>query len=461
MENVGQFGIYDEVPFLDKVQRFLNQVLTLLFMNNPAVMVREIGSIIFMSVIVSRDARLHSSSREFRIALITVLIVAFAAWGRWILAEFMGPLIARLAYGSNVFGVLGGVPSRTFFTAVKGAFHIDYEFHEEDQKTVILFCGADRELVKLGLRENYEELNKERPAGAAPPPDFEEIWTRNILPIRTQVGPNRFVTYGEVIASGNIGVTVEAPRLMNVSVLVAPIIGIMQLTMVYLLARLLDGQTTLLTVIQVTLFLNLLLALVIFNYHAHQSTELPLTFLEQPGITEQLQEDINTLTGRVLRPKKITMKKGYLGLIQGYFSVLVMSAAFLNTLSTFLLVGIVLALTHFWQPAAMQAISPWYWQFSQGLLLVAAGMVLTYHAVFLILRNFKMLLAPIVSGLIVVVVPYACIYLAGGHVDFSEAKNSIIAVITGAGALLATAISSSVKKAMGSGDDDGKSKDES
>ncbi len=454
MENARDLGIYSEVPFLDKVQRGLTAALAALFANRVALFLWDIVFIVFMSAIVSHEARASSASRSFRMILLTLLLTVFVAWGV-VLWRFVGPLVERLAFGLPVFGQLGGLPSRTFFTAMKCACAIDYTFRPDEQQTAKRFCEVDRELVKQTLGLKFQAVSVQSPSL----PPFDEVWNDKILKLWAMVSPSRFVTYGDLISSSNIGMTIEAPRLISVSQLVAPLIKIIEMIMVFLLARFLDGHVSLLTVIQVGLFLDLSLSLVLFNYHAHQSSEFPISFLVQADLTEDLKENIKALAGRVLHPKKITMRTGYLSLIQGYFSALVVSGGLLNALSMFLLVGIVLGLSYLWRPASFGAILPWYEHFSLGLLLVTAGLILAYHLMFLILRNFKTLLAPIVGGVIAVAVPYACIYLAGGHVDFTQAKNNLVAVFTGAGTILATVIASRVKKVMGS-DGEEKGKDE-
>lgn len=457
MENARDLGIYGEEPFLNKLQRGLTVVLRILFANPLALLLWDIVFVVFMAVIVSREARAHSPSQAFRVTVMVILVVIFTLWG-YLLSRYLAPLAERLAFGPPIFRKLGGLQSKTFFTAVKCAHAIKFKFSPEDSAVANEFCRVDQELVQQSLRSKYLATPSAQGVSGTPA-DFDEIWSR-ILGIRIKVGPNQFVTYGETLTTNDLGFTMEAPKLQSVSSLVAPLIKLIQMIMVYLLCRFLNGQANLLTVVQVGFFLSLVLSLILFNYHAHQNANIPISFAALEGLTEDLRNRMKALAGRILRPKKIAIKKGYLGLIQDYFSAVLAVVTPINALSTLLLVGIVLLLALVWQPAILSRILPWYKDFSIGLFLVAAGLIATYHLTFLILRNFRLLVAPIAAGVLIVVLPYAFTYLATGRANLNQFRNELIAVFTGLATTLTTTISSRVKKALVGDDEEKKDRKE-
>jgi hypothetical protein len=210
-----------------------------------------------------------------------------------------------------------------------------------------------------------------------------------------------------------------------------------------------DGRLQLLTVAQFSLFLCLIVCLILFLYHAHQNATLTLFGnLLSLNLSEELKQRAKLFEGLKIRPAKVLVTKRYLTLIQNYFGELIALITLLNTASSLLIVGVVLLVTKLWHPASFRAILPWYREFSVCLLFIPLGLLATYFLMFVILRNLKLVLAPLVLGLLTVLIPYAFTYLIGGSVDIGQVRNSVVAIFTGLGATLATVVASRMKKVM-------------
>ena len=444
-------GIYSEVPFLDRLQRGLTQLLALLFLNKAAMYFWDLGYVLVVCAIVARPAWMHAHGRAFGVSLVAILVVVFSVWGNLIVGLL--PFILRVEYGPPIFGDLGGSPRRVFFAMVRCADAFKWGFRPEDLALVKAYGCLDRDVTEWTLKNAYHQLQAAK--GAAALQDFEQswsnVWRQKILSLQIQVGPNRWVKLDDAFSEDNWGIRVEPIKLTVVSNILAPIVKLVQLVMIFLLARFVDGRIQLLTVVQSGLFLGLVVCLILFLYHAHQNAAIPFIGSVVPNLPEPLKERLKPFAGVIVRPTKVTVTPRYLTLIQNYFAEGIAMWTVLNTISSLLIVGVVLLVTRLWHPAILHAVLPWYREFSMGLLFVPTGLLAIYFLMFLVLRNFKLVLAPIVLGLLTVLIPYAFTYLAGGRVDLSQMKNAMVAVFTGLGATLAAVVASRVKKIMTGG----------
>jgi hypothetical protein len=196
-------------------------------------------------------------------------------------------------------------------------------------------------------------------------------------------------------------------------------------------------------------FLGLTLCLILFNYHAHQSAEISFLDAELvPGLPDPIRQQLKELSGKVLRPLKVTVTKRYLVLIQNYFSGILAMSILVNTVAGLILVAVTLLIARVAHFSAMDTILHWYRNFSIGLILIQFGLLASYHLMFLMLRSFKLIMASVIVTILTAFLPYALIYLASGKVDFNEMKNTYLALGTSLVTGLTVTITSLVKKNM-------------
>ena len=448
MPDDSDLGIYSEVPFLDSLQRGLTRLLTFLFLTKAASFAWDLGYVLVVSAVIGWQAWVHARSVTFGVCLMVILFLVFAVWG--LLLTRTLPVLLRLQYGPPVFGALGGLPRRLFFLVVRCADAFKWAFAPEDLERVKTFGRIDRDVSEWSLKSAYHNVF----AAKRPPElqDFEEswshVWRENILDLEIQVGPNRFLKFEEALAEDNFGIRIEPVKLTVVSTILAPIVKMVQLVMICLLARFLDGKIHLLTVVQSGLFVSLIVCLILFLYHAHQNAVIPFVGSMVPNLPEQLKQQLKPFEGLTIRPKKVSVTKRYLTLIQNHFAEGLALLTFVNALSSLLIVSIVLLVTWVWHRDILAEVVPWYRELSVGLLFIPLGLLATYFVMFLVLRNVKLILAPLVVGLLMALLPYALTYLVGGRIDLSQVKNALVAVFMGLGTGLTTLVASRVKKIM-------------
>jgi hypothetical protein len=443
-------GISSEVPLLDRVQRGLTFLLMVLFSNKVALFFWDFVYIIVVSVVVSHQARMHSSSMLFRAMVTILLLLAIVLWGYVLGALLWRPLVA-LQYGKPVFGELGGEPKRVFFTKMRCASAIKFVFQPEDVETIREFGRLDVKLLEWKLKETYRKLLERKDPDKVKDLDrlWLDAWKNQILAMGFDTVSGTYQTYGQALGEDNFGVRTEPIKLQMVADFVAPIMKSVQLVVICLMASYLDGKTHLLTVIQASLGLCLMMALILLTYHAHRNAEIPLLGSALPDTPPDIQEQVRPLVGKRVRPKQILAHKRYLTLIQNFFAEILATATLINALGLLLLVGIVLLMVRVWQPASVGMILQWYKHFSIGLLIIPVALFASYHLMFLALRNARLVLAPVIVGLLAAVLPYAFTYLVGAKVDVSQVKNAVLAAFTALATGVTTAILSRVRKVVG------------
>ncbi|HKF23199.1 MAG TPA: hypothetical protein VKE93_16615 [Candidatus Angelobacter sp.] len=451
MREIRGLGIKSDVPFLDRLQRGLGFTLAFLFVNPISSAVVGFGSTILLALIFTHAARAHSASVTFRISISVILFLLMLIWA-FVLVRFLDSFLTRLVFGPPAFGKLGGTARGILFAAIRCSQGKKLQFAAADMEKARAIGRIDREITEWSLKTRYQDLlaeDNEAVSAAEFETRWSEIWQKEILAIVIKMSAGRSITYGDALAEENFDLRMELLKLPAVARLVVPIMSTAQIVMLYLLLRFLDAHTNLLTVIQAGLFLGLLVCLVLFNFHAHQIAEVQLVDSPiEPRAPENLKNRLKELSGLVLRPTKITINKNYLTEIQRYFSTWLVAAAVHNTVLGLILVGIVLLMNALFQHSSIHAVLPWYRGFLIGLVVIQLGLIASYHLMFIMLRNLKLILVPIIVGLLAAFLPYGLIYIVGGHVNLVELKNVYFALATGLVTAISSAITSRIKKSM-------------
>src|SRR5688572_2106000 len=147
MNDPKTLGIYSEVPLLDKIQKTIGSVLYLLFGNTLASFLWDMGFIITAAIIFTHELRENSRDNFVEFVVIVIFIVLFLIWGA-ILGKYVFPRFGEAVFGKLIFGKIGGLQKRLFFTTLKCSDAIQFEFEKEDLKVVKALSEIDSELTQ-------------------------------------------------------------------------------------------------------------------------------------------------------------------------------------------------------------------------------------------------------------------------------------------------------------------------
>ena len=447
--------IYSEVPLLDRLQRITGVILGLLFANNISRFLWDIAYFIIISIVFTRELRLLTNSTLISILIFLILAIIFVVWS-YLIYKYMFPLCTRLIFGPPVFGKLGGLSRKTFFTILKCADAIDFEFRPADLDRVKLWCTLNREVIEQSLKHSYHTVLRNESSTPEEPADFlkkwSDIWQEKILKIGTKNAAGDTVTFDDHLTENNFASIVEPVKLQGVTTLISPTFLAFQVVMMIFITKYLSNQINLVTVIQVGLFSSLVISLLLFNFHAHQNSEVAVLGVMAAlpeEVSKSLGDRIKSLGEQPFKPLKVKIKKHYLSLVRDYFAlILFWFGGVLNAISSLLFIGIIVVIGFILRPANMSNILPWYKNMAIGLALIPFGMLTGYYVAFLTLQYARVLLAPIIVGVLAVVLPYALGYLFTGKIDLTQVQNSVWAAGAGIVASLVTVITAQVKSTL-------------
>src|SRR5712692_1934813 len=158
-------GIYSDVPFLDRLMRLFSVALWLLVVNPISAAALDIIVSLLFILVVSSKLRALPHTTLFGVFVIVVLAIVAVIYGTVLLKFF--PALDRLVLGDSVFGRVGGMRRKIFFTSLKLAHAIKYEFNEQDSQRVQEHGALDRDLTEAWLKLSYRTNVYEK---MTPPP---------------------------------------------------------------------------------------------------------------------------------------------------------------------------------------------------------------------------------------------------------------------------------------------------
>jgi hypothetical protein len=159
-----------------------------------------------------------------------------------LLSEFIFPRFQRLLLGGPVFGKVGGLDRKSFFTALKCVAAIKFQFKGKDLEKITEFNKLDTEITEELLKSKYrQKLYKEHdPIDST---DFEskwsKIWNEKILPISTEGISFRDVLSEDKFASRSVPI-----RMFVSTSFVTALVKVFQLIMIYLVFSLITLTST-------------------------------------------------------------------------------------------------------------------------------------------------------------------------------------------------------------------------
>jgi len=447
MENGEDLGIGSEIPFLQKILKFISIIMRVLFLNRLSFIISDLIWVILVVIIVSSTLRFYLDNIFFNIGIVIALFIFTGfAWG-YLLIRFILPWFNRLLFGGHVFGKLGGLDRKSFFTALKCANAMKFEFKGKDLETIKEFNKLNSEITEEIFKTNYrKDLYK---SDSIDPNDFEskwsKVWNEKILNIRTEGISYRDCLSEDKFASRTIPFTMAGS-----TTVIAPLVKTFQLIMIYLIFSLINGSIAVLAVIQVGVFLCFTLSIIWFINHSYQITDIALGGgydLLPEEIKEKYSDRAKPFLGKTVIPKKIIVKNRYFSLMRNY-QARHMAAAFVNSILILALVSIILIIGALCSPTNIGDMISWYEYFSIGVILLPFAFITGFYLTSMIIQNFKQFLAPIILGILTVVLPFAVNYLFTGHFEFIEIKNAVLSFISGLGVFLAAVIISLIGKGV-------------
>lgn len=445
MKHAADLGIYSDVPFVDRLMRFIDGLLWVLVLNPiSGCLLFPIICVLFL-FFVSIKLRSLSDSTLFNGLVILILAIVTICLG-WVVVK-LTPVLERLILGKLVFAEVGGLPRKIFFTSLKLAHAIKYEFNEQDTALLREFGALDRDLTEALLKWNYRKNVYEH---LTPPrPDFDAAWAtlwNDIL----NVGTERR-TFRDALTSDGVAFSIIPMRLVRSSEVVLPFITTFHVILIYFLARYLDGSSQLVTVIQVGVALSFIFSALWFSYHAYElrqiefigvSKALPAELLAQFGARIKQFQDLK------VRPTNVTVGKRYLSLVRNYLLTSVWTELLLNMLLAQLVVGGTLLIGRLAFASQFKLLAAWYQRFAIGLILIPFGFLAGYYLSFWILQNFRQIVAPLLASVVGALLPFGLSFILTGNLQLDHLSHQISAALAGVGILFTATISSLIKKKL-------------
>jgi hypothetical protein len=453
MNDPHALGIYSEVPLLDKVQSFLGRALYVLFGNPTANLLWDLLFIVVAAFVFTHELRANAENTLVEALVIVIFIVVFLIWGS-ILGKYIFPRFSAAVFGQPVFGKIGGMQTRLFFTALKCSDAIQFEFDKGDLKVIKQLSDIDSDLTQDLLKIKYREIaGLEGEANqAALEKKWKKVWKDQILKVSTREPSGRVLAFADFISTTNFAARIEPIKIQAVMNLILPIMLLFQTVMLLLIFNYLEANIALITVIQGGLAMSFIISSLLFSFHSHQNTEISIIGSVAPfppEIEKQYTERLEKLVDKKLHPIKVTVKKHYLSVIRDFFALpLFWIGCVLNAFTCLLLLGLTVLIGFLWFGAGMVNLLPWYRDLAVAFLLVPLGFLAAYYISFLTLQHARLLVAPVIIGLLAAVLPFLISYLFTGQIDFSQAQNSIIAAGTAIVSGIVAAITAQVKSAI-------------
>ena len=439
-------GIYSDIPFLDRLMTYFNVTLWILVVNPISNVVLDIIVSLGFILVVSSRLRAVPHGRFMGVFIVVVLLVVANIYGT-ILLRYL-PALERLVQGGSVFGSIGGMPRKVFFTSLKLAHAIKYEFNQVDSARLQQHAALDRDLTEALLKLNYRKNVYEKLK--SPPADLDTTWTKlwneTILNVGTEGR-----TLRDALTSDEVAFSMIPLQLMVSKTFVAPFIKIFQVIVFYILTRYLNGASPLITMVQVCVGLSFIFSTLWFIYHAYKLTEI-----QYLGVAETLPEELRAqfesrlqeFQDMKVHPTKITLGKRYLSIVRNYLVTSLGRDLLLNTLITLILVGTSLGLGRLFFPGQYAELAIWYRKFALGICLLSLLFLVSYYVSFWILQNMRGFIAPIISSLVAALSPFLITFLVTGKFQSSQLTTQLSATLAGAGMLFTASLSLLVKKKL-------------
>jgi hypothetical protein len=277
------------------------------------------------------------------------------------------------------------------------------------------------------------------------PADFEDkwsqVWNEQILKLHTGG-----LTLKDSLDDEAHPFRIIPGRLAITATLLSTLVDIFQALALFAIVLYLNHVIELVNAVQIGSLLIFVLSLLVFLHHSFQLNEYALQ--PAPGlpqsIQDQFKEQFKLFEARRVIAKQVTVDRTYLSAVRRYFMrFLIMT--FYNSLNTLILVGVMVLIGLIGFPAQHDPLLAWYGALAIGVVILPFAVLIGFYLTFLLLQSFGKIMAPVVAALLGALLPFGVEFIVTGQVDWSKAQNALAAAVSGATALIITAITSQVR----------------
>jgi hypothetical protein len=356
----------------------------------------------------------------------------------------------RLVFGRPIFGKIGGADRVSFYTSLRASRLLHIEFDESDRGLAREFNRLDMDVTRYLLHQNYRAFINKHFAGnpealAEAEGEWEDVWEKKLLNMGLADYKLR-----DAFDLDNIAYRVVPLKLTASASLISPLLKFFQLAMLYMVARVLNGESQIITAVQVAVFVSLILSILWYIYHSYRISELEFAgnYENLPAdVQEHFSERFEPFLGKSLALRRVTVDKEYYGLVRSYQMRHILITA-LNTLLMLVWIGL-LALIGLFTPSIDQSyVLTWYRDLSLGILLIPLIFYVGFYLVSIFVQSFRSFLSAVVAGAVSAVLPFGITYLVTGEFEFDDINSAISSIVAGLGVAIATLIVTNMTSAL-------------
>jgi hypothetical protein len=446
-------GIQSNTPLAGKIAEILGIIIYLLFLNPVAFFLTDLLWIILSALVISHTLREELQRGFWGFLIVVLLVLVSVVWGAMLNAFLMG-WFNRLVFGRPIFGKVGGADRVSFYTSLRASRLLHIEIDEADRDLAREFDRLDMDVTKYLLHQNYQAFINKRFAGdpdalAKVGGEWEDVWENKLLNMGLPDYKLR-----DAFDLDNIAYRVVPLKLTASASLISPLLKFFQLAMLYMVARVLNADSPLITAVQVAVFASLILSILWNIYHSYRISELEFAgnYENLPAdVQEHFAERFAPFLGKSLPLRRVTVDKEYYGLVRSYQMRHILITA-LNTLLMLLWIGLLLLIALLTRSIDRDYVFTWYRDFSLGILLIPPIFYVGFYLVSIFVQSFRSFLAAVVAGAVSAVLPFGITYLATGQFEFDDVNSAISSIVAGLGVAIATLIVTNLTSALSSED---------
>jgi hypothetical protein len=445
-------GIGTGTPLVSKIAELLGIIIYLLFLNPVAFFITDLLWIVLSALVISHTLRDQVQRGLLGVAVVVLLVLVAVVWGAMLNAFLMG-WFNRLVFGRPIFGKVGGADRASFFAALRASRLLHIEIDDADRDLAREFNRLDMDVTKYLIHQNYNAFVEKHFAADPDSRDralgeWEDVWEKKLLDVGLPDYRLR-----DAFDLDNLAYRVVPLKLTASASLISPLLKFFQLAMIYLVARVLNFDSPVITAVQVAVFLTLILSILWNIYHSYRVSELEFAGNYEtlpPDVREQFAERFAPYLGRSLSLRRVTVDQEYYALVRSYQMRYILITA-LNTILMLVWVGLLLLIALVIPSVDRSYLFTWYRDLSLGILLIPLVFYLGFYLVSIFVHSFRSFLAALVAGAVSALLPFGLTYLATGDFEFGDVNSALSSIVAGLGVTIATLIVTNLTSSL-SGD---------
>jgi hypothetical protein len=419
--------------------RAVNFVLEILFARRMTALIFDLGATVGLVLIATAYLRQALDSTWASVAIV-VGLEAFVQWLGW-LAFRHQDVLARLVDGPPAFGPLGGLQRSTLRTVIRTSQQLRVDFDPADRALVDRLSAIDLESVESMFKKKFLEVSNDTPET-----EVEEEW-RNVWENEVLAYTAGNATLHDTFGAPSYASIVMPIRLLGVRNLVSPIFKVFQILLLWIAYRYLNGEQSLLTVLQIGLVFSLTISMVIYLNHSIALSEIEV--IPSPEVVpDEFREQANQLVGRKVMPTRIMLKTGYFESVGRFFLRSIAFGTLYNSVLTLGLIAISLVIGLLAAGDSSEVLSS-YRDLSVAVLIIPFAIMLSHYVATLLVQYLRHLAAAVIGGALSAFVPFVVDYSVHGHVSASS-TTIISSAVTGTTVALVTAVATLLTNRVGS-----------